>query len=212
MGYLWTIVCASRNFEGTAWVSYDAAYRRQMANRKSFDWAAINPTIYNEAFTGRAKLLPRCRYCLADTYEARECQYAPRDKPPPPMMPRWAGWVSPTRSEGLGDRACAGRRVEICNLFNHPEGNKCSLKWCRYAHLCSRCRRGLHPAAKCPGGGRAEVEPPPTQGSWMKGRARSGRGATPLRAVKKYCRLEAICIVVARAVSVVLSSLLCHEL
>ena len=27
--YLRTIVCASRNFEGTAWVSYDAAFRRQ---------------------------------------------------------------------------------------------------------------------------------------------------------------------------------------
>ena len=44
MCYLRTIVRASRNFEGTAWVSYDAAYRRQAANRKSLDWAAIDPT------------------------------------------------------------------------------------------------------------------------------------------------------------------------
>lgn len=162
MGYLRTIVRASRNFEGTAWASYDAAYRRQAANRKSFDWAAIDPTIYNEAFTGRAKLLPRCRYCLADTHEARECQYAPRDEPPPPKMPRWAGWGPPTRSGGLGDRAWAGRGVEIGDLFNRPEGNKCSFKWCRYAHLCSRCRRGPHPAAECPrGAGPKESLHPP---------------------------------------------------
>ena len=31
MAYLRTIVRASRNFEGTAWASYDAAYRRQAA-------------------------------------------------------------------------------------------------------------------------------------------------------------------------------------
>ena len=50
MCYLRTIVRASRNFEGSAWASYDAAYRRQAANQKSLDWAAIDSTIY-EAFT-----------------------------------------------------------------------------------------------------------------------------------------------------------------
>ena len=39
MGYLRTIVRASRNFEGAAWATYDAAYRRQAANRQSLDWA-----------------------------------------------------------------------------------------------------------------------------------------------------------------------------
>ena len=68
---------ASRNFEGAAWASYDAAYRRQAANTQSWDWATIEPTIYNEAFTGRARLLPRCRYCLSETHDARDCQHAP---------------------------------------------------------------------------------------------------------------------------------------
>ena len=45
MCYLRTIVRASRNFEGTAWASYDAAYQRQAANRQSLDWATIDPTI-----------------------------------------------------------------------------------------------------------------------------------------------------------------------
>ena len=48
MGYLWNIVRVSRNFEGSAWASYDAAYRRQSANRRSLEWAVIDPTIYNE--------------------------------------------------------------------------------------------------------------------------------------------------------------------
>ena len=36
--YLRTIVRASDNFEGTAWVSYDATFRRQAAIHGSFEW------------------------------------------------------------------------------------------------------------------------------------------------------------------------------
>ena len=43
MAYLCTITRASRNFEGTAWATYDKAYRRQAANHKSLDWATIDP-------------------------------------------------------------------------------------------------------------------------------------------------------------------------
>ena len=117
MCYLSTIVRASQNFEGGAWVSYDAAFRRQAANRGSLDWtvmdeggvwasydaafwrqaanrgsldwAAIDLTIYNEAFTGRAKLLPRCHYCLAETHETRDCQCVPSSKH---RWRRWPGW------------------------------------------------------------------------------------------------------------------------
>ena len=60
MAYLRTIVRASRNFEGSAWATYDAAYRRQAANNRRLDWATPDPALYNEAFTGRAKAIPRC--------------------------------------------------------------------------------------------------------------------------------------------------------
>ena len=150
MGYLRTIVQVSRNFERAAWASYDAAYRWQAANRHSLDWANIDPTIYNEAFTGRARLLPRCRYCLAETHEARDCQYAPREEPPPAQHFKGMNW-SPTQRPG-GDRA-SQQLVELCVLFNAAEGNRCTFKWCRFAHVCARCRRGPHPAAECSRGG-----------------------------------------------------------
>ena len=38
MGYMRTIVRASCYFEGAAWASYDADYRRQAANKQSLDW------------------------------------------------------------------------------------------------------------------------------------------------------------------------------
>ena len=144
MWYLCTIVRASRNFEGAAWASYDAAYRRQAANRDSFDSATIDPTIYNEAFTCRAKLMPRCLYCLADTHEACECQYAPRDEPTPAKHSRTTGGLSRRQVERANTRL-----VDICELFNQQGGNRCTFKWCRYAHICSKCRYGQHPASEC---------------------------------------------------------------
>ena len=147
MGYLHTIVRASRNFEGAARASYDEAFRRQAANRNSLDWGMIDPTIYNEAFTGRAKLMPQGRYCLADAHEARECQFAPGDDLPPPNQSRSAPWGGPPRARP--DRGGAGQSIEICDLYNRPEGNRCTFKWCWYDHVCAKCRWDPHPASEC---------------------------------------------------------------
>ena len=139
MAYLRTITRASRNFEGTAWAPYDMAYRRQAANQKSLDWATIDPALYNEAFTGWAKSIPRCRYCLPDTHKTHDCVFAPEE--------RRGG------SQQNQDRNHATGAVEICRLFNKPAGkpagNQCKYKFCRYAHVCAKCRRGAHPAAEC---------------------------------------------------------------
>ena len=75
--YLHTITKASCTFESSAWASYDMAYRRQAANRGSLDWGVVDAALYNEAFAGRAKLMTRCRYCLADTHASQECLHAP---------------------------------------------------------------------------------------------------------------------------------------
>ena len=92
MGYLWIIMRASSNFEGSAWATYDTTYRQQAANRQSFDSVIIDPTIYNEAFTRRAKSLQRCHYCLSDTIKASECSYTPREEPPQVKHPRMGLW------------------------------------------------------------------------------------------------------------------------
>ena len=144
MAYLWTIVRAQRNFEGIAWASYDAAYRRQVANRGSFDWSMIDSALYNEAFTGRAKVLPHCCYCLAETHEAKDCHFAPPEDNPQPKRPR----LQLSNPSTTNTDRSAAESVEICGLFNRPLGNQCSFKWCRYAHICSHCKKGPHPVAE----------------------------------------------------------------
>ena len=78
--YLRTITKASRTFEGPAWASYDMAFRRQAANRGSLDWGVVDAALFSEAFAGRVKAIPRCRYCLADTHVSHDCP-----------TPRWKG-------------------------------------------------------------------------------------------------------------------------
>ena len=126
--YLRTIVRASRNFEGTAWVSYDAAFRRQAAINGSFDWGAIDPTLYNEAFTGQARIKARCSHCLSDTHGSHSCSLAPEDWQLPRQKPD-----APSTSSG---------DIPVCGLFNSTKGNSCHYSDCRYAHICSNCRRG----------------------------------------------------------------------
>lgn len=74
--YLRTITKASRTFKGSAWASYDMAFHCQVANCGCLGWGTVDMAMYNEAFAGRVKLIPRCRYCLSDTHSSQ-----PRQEP-----------------------------------------------------------------------------------------------------------------------------------
>ena len=163
--YLRTITKASRTFECSAWASYDMAFRRQAANRGSLDWGHVDAALYNEAIAGRAKQIPRCRYCLADTHTSRECLHAPVDATAAPTLTESRS-VRPGRLSGAAGRA--GSAVDICRLFNSPGGSRCRFVQCRYAHLCTGCRRP-HPLAEC-----GEKRPQTPSGA-----AGGGHGGTP---------------------------------
>ena len=106
------------------------------------DWGVVDPVLYNEAFTGRAKIILRCRYCLVDSHDTKECCFAPEEG-----HSSVARTVLPAMSR---DPHYQGS-VPICQLFNKPSGNACRYKHSKYAHVCSKCRRGSHPAAECMG-------------------------------------------------------------
>lgn len=155
--YLRTITKASRTFEGYAWASYDMSFRRQAANRGSLDWGVVDAALYNEAFAGRAKLIPRCRYCLADTHASPDCVHAPVDSAHRGQQAR----NSAPRSTGPTGRPAS---TEICRLFNAAGGSRCKFAHCRYAHLCARCKRP-HPSSECMEGRRHPVPAnPPAAG------------------------------------------------
>ena len=57
--YQASIVRAARNFEGSLWIGYDRQYRREALARRDLNWSQPCTRLYNDAFTGRAKAIPR---------------------------------------------------------------------------------------------------------------------------------------------------------
>ena len=112
---------------------YDRQYRRDALARKDLNWSVLNSRLYNEAFIGRARAIPRCTHCLGDDHAAGSC----------PLNPSFnivgvAPSPSPTyRQGGLS---------EICRNFNSA---RCRRLQCQYQHLCLVCN-GSHPYINCP--------------------------------------------------------------
>ena len=68
------LIRAERNYEGKQWVAYDRQFRFA---RKDLDWSVPDPRLYNEAFTGRARAIARCSFCLQDGHVTNTCPHNP---------------------------------------------------------------------------------------------------------------------------------------
>lgn len=148
MAYQRTIIKAHKSFIGEGWVTYDICYRRRAAIVKSLDWAQVDFSLYNETFTGRAKAMIRCKYCLSENHVAASCSYAPENPPSKyDLPPRPIGWAARPPHE-------VGKSVQLCILYNGRYGNKCKFTPCKFAHMCTECH-GMHPVANC-----AKIRPP----------------------------------------------------
>jgi hypothetical protein len=140
------ITKASHNFEGVAWAVYDAAFRRQATNLKNWEWGTIDAGLYNETFAGRARIRVRCSSCLSEDHEVKQCPvnlllgFARTN---PLANPMQVGAVQQPRQQQ------GGFTVELCGLYNKASGNECHFRDCKYAHVCSLCRFGSHPASQC---------------------------------------------------------------
>ena len=128
MAYFKTMARASRNYEDSAWVSYDAAFRRQAANSGSLDWGTIDPVLYNECFTGKAKAIKRCTFCVVDTHAVEDCPHAPKG-----WAPQESGGSQDSRQartalrsqtprSGVRLEGTRSEAVEICRLYNELAG------------------------------------------------------------------------------------------
>ena len=168
--YQATIIRAERNYESGHWVSYDRQYRREALARKNLDWSVPDPRLFSEAFTGRARSIPRCTFCLRDDHTGQNCPSNP-DRAWSGWFPGPTSWAVPSqawspKSAPLPPRQELGSPLEVCRRFN--EGRCRLAAKCRYLHTCKECGNKGHPAVTCP---RSQHLPP--------GRSRSPRGSVP---------------------------------
>ena len=153
--YQASIVRAERNFDDGRWVAYDRCFRREALAQKNLDWSIPNARLYNEAFTGRARTVPRCSFCLQEDHAAQAC---PRN----PNRP-WFGWLpgAAFSTPSAPQRPPAGRlpqSAECCRRFNDGKCKQTAAS-CRYAHKCSDCG-GPHPRLQCPRSGQRQFVRP----------------------------------------------------
>jgi hypothetical protein len=148
MAYQISILRASQEYEGTAWATYDAAYRRQAATTGHTEWSKINPSLYTLCFTGKAKKVPRCELCMSASHKTEDCSLAGDEDPD--MAKRMkaveSAVVAFSSSSGNNEAGRSQRSMEICRLFNEK---RCRFRNCKYRHVCSGCK-GLHAAPDCP--------------------------------------------------------------
>lgn len=134
--YQSTIVRAARNLEMSAWVAYDRQYRREALANRDLNWCQINVRLYNEAFTGRARSIPRCKHCLSDTHATANC----------PLEPSLGGVAATTQPPFS---LTAPGSSEVCRKYNT---GRCTLLQCRYRHVCQGCGYP-HSLTQCPKSG-----------------------------------------------------------
>ena len=142
--YQASIVRAERNYEGTRWVSYDRQFWREALARKDLNWSVTDPRLYNEAFTGRARTIARCIFCLQDDHVAAQCPQNP-NRPIFTWCPDPASWSAQVQPVPYRPPAQQHPSREVCRRFN--EG-KCRVPKCKYLHSCSGCQ-GAHPYIDC---------------------------------------------------------------
>lgn len=140
------IVRCERNYEGKRWVTFDRQFRREALARKDLNWSVPDSRLYNEAFTGRARAIPRCSFCLQDDHAASTCPRNPNRAMfgwfPDPLV--FSPQQQPSQ-HGAGTPPAAPQQ-EPCRRYNDA---KCKKHFCRYRHACTICL-GQHPAIDCP--------------------------------------------------------------
>ena len=148
MAYMITIIRASQKYEGSAWVAYDTAYRRQAAAQGKTEWSRINPSLYAICFTGKARRADRCDRCLSTTHKAENCSLFSEEDPDVSQRLKTieSAVVALTRAAPVGPTKPCRRSTKACCNWNQ---NKCSFLGYQYTHHCSSCR-GSHPAVECP--------------------------------------------------------------
>ena len=142
--YQATISRATHNYEGGNWIAYDRQYRREMLAKGDLNWSSPNARLYNEAFTGRARAIPRCTQCLSEDHTTPYCQFMPPSTPLPYMPLGHQQTTVPPYTQLAPPMPSTGQRT-ICRNFND---NRCRYTRCRFQHVCSECG-GPHPAIFC---------------------------------------------------------------
>ena len=129
LGYLALIIEARMEYKGEdGWLGYDHRFRQNAAASPDTTGARIDPTLWNMAFVGQAKV-SRCKHCFSLTHTAANCNWAP--SPSTSLTPK-----QPTAKPTSGPRPS-----KICYEWNHSPLPTCPFPACKYQHISWYCSK-----------------------------------------------------------------------
>ena len=142
--YQATIVRAERCYDGHWWAVYDRQFRREALAQKDLNWSITDPRLYNEAFTGRAKAVARCTFCLREDHASVVCPCNPTRQITnfPSEIPSWVAAMLQSSAAHIPSTTSS---LVICRRFNDQ---RCKFPRCRFRHACLLCG-GPHPQQEC---------------------------------------------------------------
>ena len=100
--------------------------------RKDLNWSFPNSRLLNETFTGCARAIPRCIFCLQDDHSTSTCTINP-NRPAPWDVSYWPAQTA------MGYVPCSVQ-AEVC--LNYNDG-RCKKVTCCYQHVCLGCQRPM---------------------------------------------------------------------
>ena len=76
LGYLILILEAHTEYAGDGWLGYDRRFRMAAAGNPSINWAAIDTTLWNLAFSGKARSA-QYKHCFSLSHLSKDCEWEP---------------------------------------------------------------------------------------------------------------------------------------
>ena len=75
LAYETLIIEAHMEYSGDAWLGYDRWFRQCAATGYTKSWAIIDPTLWNLAFSGKARAT-RCKFCFSLSHGSSDCAWS----------------------------------------------------------------------------------------------------------------------------------------
>ena len=146
LGYAAFIAKCSQKFKWPSWVVYDQNFRQQAADENITVWVRPDPGVYAQSFTNYALSAEGwCKHCHSVDHISETCPTRPK-----PTNPRKRGFAFPhpptTKRPLIPSPLAPSIDETICRKYNRYDGDCHFGRECKFRHVCSNCKKGVHPA------------------------------------------------------------------
>ena len=141
-----------RRCGGRGWQLYDTAFRQHAASLELTDFSKINQGLYATTFLAYGGKGQFCHSCMLSDHTVEECALHPSRSVPVIRIGESVGEGSREDARLPRSQECRRAARGACFAWNN---GRCTVPYCRFSHICSRCASSDHRRPQC----RTRLEP-----------------------------------------------------